>query len=81
MVGYDREDLVCGPHALDGPDAAGMARPRPATMDAGDAERPGPVPPFEKEYFRKDGSRVPVLVGVGELRRETRPRSSPSCSI
>ena len=28
MVGYDREDLVAGRMQLDGPDAAGMARPR-----------------------------------------------------
>jgi PAS domain-containing protein len=31
MVGYDRQDLVCRPHPLDGLDAAGVAGPRPAT--------------------------------------------------
>jgi hypothetical protein len=42
-----------------------------------DAQRPekvklaGRLQPFEKEYFRKDGTRVPVLVGVARF-EETR---------
>ena len=62
MVGYDRDDLAIGSRALDRSDAAGMApRSRRAL-----AELPttGTPQPFEKEYFRKDGSRVPVLVGA-----------------
>jgi PAS domain S-box-containing protein len=63
MVGYDREDLVAG--RLRWTDLT------PAEWLDLDVQQfvpklkmTGSLPPFEKEYFRKDGSRVPVLLGV-----------------
>jgi PAS domain S-box-containing protein len=62
MVGYDREDLAAGrvrwtdltpPEWLD------------STADALEQiDTTGASQPYEKEYFRKDGSRVPVLIGA-----------------
>ena len=67
MVGYDREDLVAG--RLRWTD---LTPPewRDATERAWTPElkTTGTVQPFEKEYFRKDGSRVPVLVGAASFR-------------
>jgi PAS domain S-box-containing protein len=66
MVGYDREDLVAGrlrwqdltpPEWLD----------RDARQWLPEFERTGILSPFEKEYFRKDGSRVPVLIGAASF--------------
>ena len=62
MVGYDREDLVSGRvHWTD------LTPPEWRERDArtvAELKATGTVQPFEKEYFRKDGSRVPVLIGV-----------------
>ena len=62
MVGYSREDLVAGrvnctaltPDEWHDEDTRAIAELR----------RTGVVQPFEKEYFRLDGSRVSVLLGA-----------------
>jgi PAS domain S-box-containing protein len=61
IVGYDREDLTAGRlhrTALTPPEW----RARDARTVA-ELKRIGTAQPFEKEYLRKDGSRVPVLIG------------------
>lgn len=68
MVGYDREDL-----------AAGRIRWRDMTppdwhdRDARvirEQKRTGLLPPYEKEFFRKDGSRVPILLGSANFEKD-----------
>jgi PAS domain S-box-containing protein len=61
MVGYDRDDLAAGRVRW-----TDLTPPewRDRTSRAWtEIEMTGAAQPFEKEYFRKDGSRVPVLVG------------------
>ncbi|WP_083754491.1 PAS domain S-box protein [Bradyrhizobium murdochi] len=61
MLGYDREDLASG--RLNWADLTPAEwRDRDARA-AEELRRTGTVQPSEKEYFRKDGSRVPVLLG------------------
>ena len=61
MLGYDQEDLVLG--RLNGTNLTPAEwRDRDARTVA-ELKTMGIVQPFEKEYFRKDGSRVPVLMG------------------
>jgi PAS domain S-box-containing protein len=62
ILGYDREDLVSGRvrwTELSPPEW----RERDILTQA-ELNSTGIVQPFEKEYFRKDGSRVPVLIGA-----------------
>jgi PAS domain S-box-containing protein len=62
LVGYDREELVSG--------RVSWREGTPDTWRAADERAlaelaaTGSCAPFEKEYVRKDGSRVPVLVGA-----------------
>jgi PAS domain S-box-containing protein len=69
MVGYDHADIasrrmrwteLTPPEWLDR-DERGWLPELKAT---------GSLQPFEKEYFRKDGSRVPVLIGVATFEEE-----------
>jgi PAS domain S-box-containing protein len=66
MLGYDREDLATGRlHWME------LTPPEWLERDL-QHWRPmhkmtGTLQPFEKEYFRKDGSRVPVLIGVANF--------------
>jgi PAS domain S-box-containing protein len=65
MLGYSREDLISGQ----------LQRTELTPVEWRDADdqalarlkATGTVQPREKEYFRKDGSRVPALVGAATL--------------
>src|SRR6201994_863290 len=68
MGGYDREDLISG--RLNRTDLTPPEwRERDARTDA-ELKMIGAVQPFEKEYFRKDGGRVPVLIGLAAFSEE-----------
>jgi len=61
MVGYDRADIAAGRLTK-----SALSLPEWRERDASTLEEvkaTGTVQPFEKEYLRKDGSRVPVLMG------------------
>jgi two-component system CheB/CheR fusion protein len=70
MTGYSREDLASGI------DWARMTPPEWRHLDEQaleSFEAFGVSPPFEKEYIRKDGSRIPIILGgamLDETRRE-----------
>jgi PAS domain S-box-containing protein len=62
IVGYDHEDLIAGSIRW-----TDLTPPEWRDRDARllqEHKVTGALQPFEKEYFRKDGSRVPVLIGV-----------------
>jgi PAS domain S-box-containing protein len=62
IIGYDRGDLIAGRlnwRELTPPEWRDADDRRAAQLEA-----TGTAQPYEKEYFRKDGRRVPVLVGA-----------------
>src|SRR5580693_2576808 len=68
VLQYDRDDLVSGRVRW-----TGLTPPEWRECDeraVTELKGTGTVQPYEKEYFRKDGSRVPVLIG-GALFKET----------
>jgi len=63
MVGYDREDLIS--RCVRWTDLTPLEwRDRDEQQLVPELKMTGSLQPFEKEFFRKDGSRVPVLIGV-----------------
>jgi PAS domain S-box-containing protein len=63
IVGYDREDIVS--RRLLWTDLTPPEwRDRDQRQLVPELKMTGSLQPFEKEFFRKDGSRVPVLIGV-----------------
>jgi PAS domain S-box-containing protein len=63
LVGHDRADLLSGRLSW-----TGLTPPEWLEHDerrqVPELKVSGSLQPFEKEYFRKDGSRVPVLIGA-----------------
>src|ERR1700675_412670 len=69
IVGYDRDDLVSG--RLRWTDLTPLEwLDRHERWWIPEQKMMGSVQPFEKEYFRKDGSRVPVLIGVATFEED-----------
>jgi PAS domain S-box-containing protein len=70
MLGYDRAALASG--SIRWTDLTPQEWRERDARAVDELKTTGSVRPFEKEYFRKDGSRVPVLIGVAAFddRRE-----------
>jgi PAS domain S-box-containing protein len=67
ILGYNREDLVSRRVCWTEMNSPEWRERDPRAL--AELNSTGTIQPFEKEYFRKDGSRVPVLVG-GALFKE-----------
>jgi PAS domain S-box-containing protein len=65
VIGYDRADLALGlVHRKSLTPTEWSDRDEQTLREL---KTLGTVPPFEKEYYRKDGSRVPVLIGLSRF--------------
>jgi PAS domain S-box-containing protein len=66
MLGYTREELLAGTIRWNELTPAEFYASDQAAIE--ELLRSGTVSPWEKELFRKDGTRVPVLIGVAMLK-------------
>ncbi|SDS53730.1 AAA family ATPase [Bradyrhizobium canariense] len=67
-VGYDREDLNTGRLRW-----TNLTPPEWSDRNAlahAELAATGAIQPFEKEYFRKDGNRAPILIGAAAFNKE-----------
>jgi PAS domain S-box-containing protein len=71
IVGYEREDLLSG-HLRWTDLTPAEWLDRDLEQFVPQLKLAGSLQPFEKEYFRKDGSRVPILLGVAAFDEECR---------
>src|SRR5262249_733809 len=65
IVGYDRDDLASG--RLRWTELTPPEWRDSSARALTELKTTGTIQPYEKEYFRKDGSRVPVLLGAANL--------------
>lgn len=65
MLGYSREEVEAG--AVRYPDITPPEHRRADDRAAAEIAASGGCTPFEKEYIRRDGGRIPVLIGAARL--------------
>src|SRR6201993_3032512 len=68
IIGYDREDLAAG--RVRWTDLTPSEWRDDTARRVAEVTTTGTAQPREKEYFRKDGSRVPVLIGGAAINEE-----------
>lgn len=77
MMGYTRPELVAGKlywNRMTPPEYEALDRQRIAEIQVH-----GACSPFEKEYIRKDGTRVPILLGITQI--EGRENGYSACFV
>ncbi|MBE9004289.1 PAS domain-containing protein [Fortiea sp. LEGE XX443] len=78
MLGYTRAELVAGNLSWDA-----LTPPEYQSLDqqkVQELQTSGVCTPFEKEYFRKDGTRVPILLAIAGI-NDTNKQGYSACFV